>query len=116
MYREGYITQEDYDFALEYDVTLDFLRREEEDNKKRDPRQSYLYDLVKKEAEAILFEMIIEEDGITEEQLNGNPELRAQYDEKADTELRDGGYDIYSTIDPIVHNAMQRSVQNYRNA
>lgn len=114
MYREGYITQEDYDFALEYDVTLDFLRRGEEDNKKRDPRQSYLYDLVEKEAKDILFEMIIEEDGITQEQLNGNPELRAQYREKADTELRDGGYDIYSTIDPIVHNAMQRSVQNYK--
>lgn len=114
MYREGYITQEDYDFALEYDITLDFLRREEEDNKKRDPRQSYLYDLVKKEAEDILFEMIIEEDGITQEQLNSNLELKAQYDEKAKTELREGGYNIYSTIDPTVHNAMQRSVQNYK--
>lgn len=114
MYREGYITQEDYDFALEYDVTLDFLRREEEDHKKRDPRRSYLYDLVEKEAKNILIAMMIEEDGITEEQLNGNLELRAQYDEKAKTELREGGYDIYSTIDPIVHNAMQRSVQNYK--
>ena len=50
MYREGYITQKDYNSALEYDVTLDFLRREEEDDEERDPRQSYLYDIVEKEA------------------------------------------------------------------
>lgn len=109
MYREGYITQEVYNEALNYDVTADFLRRE--DGEADDPARSYVYDLIKKQAIEIFIEMMIEEDGITREQIDDNPELYAQYEEKADAEISNGGYDIYSTIDPVIHNAVEETIQ-----
>ena len=55
--------------------------------------------------------MLSVEDGITREQLDENTELYAQYKDKADAEMRNGGYDIYSTIDPVIHNAVEETIQ-----
>ena len=109
MYREGYLTEEVYNEAKNYDVTADFLRREDGDMS--DPARSYVYDLIKEQAIEIFIDMLIEEDGITREQIDNNKELLAQYKEKADVEMTNGGYDIYSTIDPVIHNAVEETIQ-----
>lgn len=108
MYREGYITEEVYNDALNYDISADFLRREDGDID--NPTRSYVYDLIEEQAKEIFVEMMIEEDGITREQIDNNTELYAQYEEKAEIEMRNGGYDIYSTIDPVIHNAVEETI------
>ena len=108
MFQEGYITKEEYQEARDYDIAADFLKNSEEDNK--NPSHSYEYDLVESEGRNIIIDLMLEEDGITDEQLADNPDLKDDYFEKADFEMRNNGYKIYSTIDPTLHKAIQKRV------
>lgn len=108
MFREGYITEEVYQEALNYDITADFLQRSSEDE--NNSSYSYEYDLVEREAREIIMNLMLEEDGITDEQLTNDPALREQYFEEADYEMRNNGYKIYSTIDADIHQAIQQRV------
>src|SRR5690625_2303951 len=108
MFREGYITQEEYQSALEYDIVADFLQRSNEDE--NNSSHSYEYDLVESEGRNIIIDLMLEEDGITDEQLAENPALWDEYYEEADYEMRNSGYKIYSTIDPALHRAIQNRV------
>lgn len=108
MFREGYITQEEYQAALEYDIVADFLQRSDEDE--NNSSHSYEYDLVESEGRNIIIDLMLEEDGITDEQLAENPALWDEYYEEADYEMRNSGYKIYSTIDPALHHAIQNRV------
>ena len=85
-----------------------FLKNSEEDNK--NPSHSYEYDLVESEGRNIIIDLMLEEDGITNEQLADNPDLKEDYFEKADFEMRNNGYKIYSTLDPTLHRAIQQRV------
>ena len=108
MFQEGYITKEEYQDARDYDITADFLKKSEEDES--NPSHSYEYDLVESESRNILIDLMLEEDGITDEQLADNSDLKEEYFEKADFELRNNGYKIYSTIDPALHKSIQKRV------
>lgn len=109
MFREGYLTQTDYDIARNYDLTKDFLVDSTEDEK--DPARSYVYDLIEREARQILMDQMIQSEGISAETLADNPELKEEYEKKADSDIRNNGYKIYSTIDPDVHNAMEEKTR-----
>src|SRR5699024_9828904 len=108
MFQEGYITKEEYQDARDYDITADFLKKSEEDES--NPSHSYEYDLVESESLNILIDLVHDEDGITDEQLPDNSDLKEEYFEKADFELRNNGYKIYSTIDPALHKSIQKRV------
>lgn len=108
MFQEGYINKEDYEAARDYDIVADFLKKSDEDEK--NPSHSYEYDLVESEGRSILINLMLEEDGITNEQLADNPDLKEDYFEKADFEMRNNGYKIYSTLDPTLHRAIQQRV------
>lgn len=114
MYREGYIDEQAYNEARAYDVTDDFIRQTEEDT--RDPALSYVYNLVKEEAQEIIMDAMILEDGITEEQLAQDSDLKTQYKDEADFEMTNGGYNIYSTIDPVIHNAVEQRVSEIKDS
>lgn len=113
LFREGYITEEDYDYARNYDITADFLPQSFED---ADPAESYEYDIVFRKAQEILVSQLIAADEITQEEFNSeeNASLREEYREQAEFELRNGGYNIYSTIDPAVHRAVAESVNSLK--
>lgn len=133
MYREGYIDSETHSAAYDYDITTDFLTQEYED--KRNPHQSYLYDLVEKQAGEIFTVKLMQEDGLSEariselldeervvteemlvdepelaNEINQNIELRNEYAAAAETEMTTGGYDIYSTIDSAIHRAVVQQI------
>lgn len=106
MYREGYITEAEYQEAVEYDITQDFINQEsieEED-------QSYVYDLAFQEASKILKNHLIQQDGLTAEEVADDEELNNQYLEETDAAMRNGGYKIYTTIDKAAHNAVEQVV------
>lgn len=110
LFREGYIDESAYEEALNYDVTNDFLRQSEEDIENLS--HSYVYDLIEKEGRKIIMEAMYKGDGITAEQIAENSELEQQYLEDADAEMRNSGYEIYSTIDPLIHNTVEQTVSD----
>lgn len=110
MFREGVISEEEYQNAREYDITADFLNQEELDYED----MSYVYDLGEHEAQRILFNHLLEEDEVSREQLQEDEDLRAEYTERANNELRNGGYRIYTTIDRDIHRTLEQTVTERR--
>ncbi|MDN6162090.1 MAG: penicillin-binding protein, partial [Atopostipes sp.] len=108
MFREGYINEKDYQEALDYELKEDFMTHSEEDENAAN--RSYVYDLIEREAIEIMMDQLIEENDL-EEQIKEDPELKEEYKEKADTELRNGGYKVYSTIDREVHHAIEEKTK-----
>lgn len=109
MYREHKITQEQYQEALAYDITQDFLPAEEITAH----THSYLYQAVNREATKIFMTRLAERDKLTYEDLQKDTELFNRYYDKATEELANGGYRIQSTIDKDIYAAMQDVIANY---
>ena len=105
MYREKKITKQQYEDALAYNITQDFLAPEEISTQ----RQSYLYQAVNREATKILMKKMAEKDHLTYDQLKKDTELFNRYYDRANGELATGGYKITSTIDKGIYEAMQDS-------
>lgn len=104
MFETGAITKEEYEEALNYDVTKDFIP----------PGQStidqypFLTFEIEKRAVDIMTNILAEQDGYTEEDLEKNEELREQYRQLADKDIRRNGYDIHTTIHKEIYDAMQK--------
>src|SRR5699024_6330432 len=109
MYREGYISEDEYKEAKAYDLTQDFLSREDTDAKNK----SYLYDEVEKQAREIVMEQLYTADGKTAEDISKNKDLHDKYYEMADDDMRLNGYQVYSTIDKPIYDAFQQVAANY---
>lgn len=131
MFREGYITEDSYQAALNYDVTQDFIVSTEDDMERYS--RSYVYDLIEEEARDLFIRYYMQEDGLSEERIDEimvsseflkredltaeqqslhqtNLSVKNDYYQLADAQMRNGGYDIYSTIDPVIHNALEQQV------
>lgn len=109
MYREEKITKEEYETAIAYDITQDFLPpqpREEE-------RQSYLYQAVMNGAIEQLMLLNIADDGYTWQQVFNDVDWYNEYYFAAEDQLRTGGYRVYSTIDQEIYDQLQESAQAY---
>ncbi|MEK4537823.1 transglycosylase domain-containing protein [Peribacillus sp. FSL K6-1552] len=110
MYSNEYITKEQYDKAIAYDITKDFI------GKKALPSEKYpwlTYEIEKRSIE-ILSLSLAKEDGYEEKDLE-NDDLKKQYLALADRKLRQNGYKIYTTINKKVYDKMQEVTKNYPN-
>ncbi|MFF2289297.1 transglycosylase domain-containing protein [Peribacillus butanolivorans] len=110
MHSNGYITKEQYDKAIAYDITKDFI------GKKALPSEKYpwlTYEIEKRSIE-ILSVSLAKEDGYEEKDLE-NDDLKEQYLALADRKLRQNGYKIYTTINKKIYNKMQEVTKNYPN-
>ncbi|MER2040158.1 transglycosylase domain-containing protein [Desemzia incerta] len=109
MFREGYITEEEYASARDYDLTQDFILRQENEQ----DTNSFAYDAVETEARLILMKLLYEADGLTKEDIDADSNLYTRYYERADDDLRLNGYKVYSTIDKTIHNALEQVASEY---
>src|SRR5690625_4138153 len=109
MYDAAYITKEEYDGALDYDLESDFIKKP-----KSNTERSYLVDEVEKRAKKILITKLAEEDGYTEEDLASDETLNKEYSVLADRDLRRNGYTIHTTIDKDIYNKAQEIVKNFQ--
>ncbi|MFL2100150.1 transglycosylase domain-containing protein [Desemzia sp. FAM 24101] len=109
MFREGYITEEEYSSAREYDLTQDFILRQDSEQE----TNSFAYDAVETEARTIVMEMLYTTDGYTKEEIDADSDLYQQYYERADDDLRLNGYKVYSTIDKSIHDALEKVASEY---
>jgi penicillin-binding protein 1B len=110
MHREGYITDKEYEDALAYDLTKDFIER------KASPNERYPWLTAELESRAIniMTEVLAEKDGISKQDLENNDELKEKYHTLADRNVRQSGYEIHSTIDKKIYDQMQKTKAAYK--
>ncbi|GAB2569447.1 transglycosylase domain-containing protein [Gracilibacillus alcaliphilus] len=107
----GYITEEEYQEALDYDLVADF-KAPEKSVKENYP---YLMQELQERAIDILVEVLAEQDGYTKEDLELSPVLQEEYQIRASREIGSNGYKIHSTIDKEIYDAFQEVTKNYQN-
>ncbi|WP_249872023.1 transglycosylase domain-containing protein [Oceanobacillus saliphilus] len=110
MYDMEYITKEELDEALAYDIVADF----KEDEPSPNETYPYLTFEIEKRAKAIIKNILLEQDGYTSEDLLDNDELSEEYDILADRAMRMNGYEIHSTIDKEIYDVFQEIAKNYQ--
>ncbi len=103
----GYISEEEYKEALNYDITQDF----------REPENAQMiYTLgltfeIENRAKEIMAKVLAEKDGIDPKRLDEEENLLEKYMIIADRDIRSGGYRIYSTIDKDMYDAMNEAAK-----
>ncbi|QHS23041.1 penicillin-binding protein [Virgibacillus sp. MSP4-1] len=109
MLETGYITEQEYQDALNYDLTKDFIEPQPS------PIQEYPYLTfeIEEKAAGILAERLAEEDGYTKEDLENNDQLREQYNIMAKRNLQQEGYKIHTTVDKKIYDAHQKIAKKY---
>ncbi|MEN2769167.1 transglycosylase domain-containing protein [Ornithinibacillus xuwenensis] len=109
MYEMEYITKEEYEAALEYDIVADFVT----DTETTIEKYPYLTFELEKRAKEILMYILAEEDGYTKADLEEDEALKEEYLILANRDLRQNGYNIHSTIDKEVYDAFQEVAKNF---
>ncbi|MFB4163047.1 transglycosylase domain-containing protein [Alteribacillus sp. JSM 102045] len=110
MHENGFITKEEYEEALEYDIK----------NNLTDPSGSLVEDYpyltyeAQDRASRIIRENLLEEDGIEIDDLDEEErqETLTQYLAQAKKELALGGYNVHLTIKKDIYDSMQEAVNN----
>jgi penicillin-binding protein len=110
MKQAGYISEKQYKEALQYDIAKHFAPP------KPSPFEKYpwLTMEIEKRAKEVLAEVLAEKDGHQKQQLLQNSSLYERYLAKAEKQLRQNGYNIYTTIDKNIYDRMQKVVANYQ--
>src|SRR5690625_2462331 len=109
MYQNDFITEEEYNEAIDYDITVDLAERAPSSI---DQYPAIVIELEKR-AKEILLEQLAEDDGYELEEINSNEELKEQYEMLADRALRMNGYNIHSTVDKDMYDTMDKVVKEY---
>ncbi|MFC4022508.1 transglycosylase domain-containing protein [Oceanobacillus longus] len=110
MHEMEYITKDELEEALNYDIVADF----KEDQPSPNEIYPYLTVEIEKRAKAIIKDHLLKEDGYSDDDLKDNDELSEEYDILADRAMRMNGYEIHSTIDKEIYDVFQEIVQNYQ--
>ncbi|MGJ7920405.1 transglycosylase domain-containing protein [Neobacillus sp. LXY-4] len=109
MFDGGYISEQEYNEALTYDITKDFIPP------KASPQENYpwLTTELEKRSIEILAGILAKQDGYEEQDLKKDNELMQEYRSVADLNIRQNGYKVYSTINKDIYDAMQQVKDNY---
>lgn len=109
MHDGGFINKEEYENALLYDVTKDFIPSKSSSIEK----YPWLTIEIEQRAIEILAKVLAEKDGYEEKDLKENKELYEEYSTLANRNLRQNGYKIHTTINKEIYDAMQKTKDNY---
>ncbi|TWT12471.1 transglycosylase domain-containing protein [Planomicrobium sp. CPCC 101079] len=105
-----YITEEEYNEALAYDITKDFREKEQ----RAYDKYYYVTTELEKRATRIIMDVLAEKDGIEPKTLDENDKLYEEYAILADRAVRSNGYRIYSTINKDLYDAQQKAKDKYK--
>ncbi|MGA9227993.1 MAG: transglycosylase domain-containing protein [Mesobacillus sp.] len=111
MHGAGFITDKEFNEAINYDITKDFVKEVPSDNTVEE--YPYLTFEIEARSVEILAKILAERDGYEADDLKQDEDLRAEYHALADRDLRQNGYKIYSTINKDIYNKMQETATNY---
>lgn len=109
MKEAGYITEEQYQEAINYDITKDF----------KDPvietiRYPYLTFEIERRAKEIMARILAEKDGIDPKRFDEEENLYKKYLILAERDIRSGGYRIHTTIDKGLYDAMNKAAKEFK--
>lgn len=110
MYDGGYINEKQYAEASAYDITKDFTPSVP------NPLDNYpwLTFEIEKRAIDVLTTVLAKKDGHTEKDLKQDENLYYKYKTMASHDLRQNGYQIHTTINKDIYDAMQVVKDNYK--
>ncbi|MBW8349330.1 penicillin-binding protein [Bacillus sp. IITD106] len=110
MKKEKYITDKEYNEAINYDITKDFIPKQ--------PRTFEEYPALAFELEEravnILTEVLAEKDGYSKEDLKKDDKLFNKYWTLANRDIRQNGYNIHSTINKDIYDIQQKAKDEYQ--
>lgn len=109
MKETGYISEDEYNAAIDYDIIKDF-REPEPLPQERYPFLTYE---LEHEAKQILAEILAKKDNIDPARLKEEATLKEKYTILADRAMRINGYRIHSTIDKPMYDAMQEVEEKF---
>lgn len=112
MYRAGTITKAEYDEAKAFDLKAALLTPGNAESTVSS--DDYVYTMVQSEAQTILAQQLAKADGYTKTQLEGSSSLTQTYDKDASKLLATKGYQVHSTLNKPIYDAMQKVVANYK--
>lgn len=104
MYRTGVLDKASYESYKDYDLSQDFKQPEAIPAISHD----FLYYTVMDEAKELIYEYLLNRDGISEQDRKSD-RIKAAYWDMVPEELSLGGYTITSTINRPIHEAMQET-------
>ena len=104
-----YITQQEYDEAIAYDIVADF--RQNESRSYSD--YPFVTVEIEKRASRIIMDILAEQDGIDPATLEENDKLYEEYAILAERAVRSNGYRIHSTIDKDIYLAQEAAQKSY---
>ncbi|TCJ04625.1 transglycosylase domain-containing protein [Cytobacillus praedii] len=110
MFDNGRIDQKQYNEAVAYDIKKDFIPRVESSVEK----YPYLTMEIEKRAAEVMSLILAEKDGYDEVDLKEDSELKNEYKILADRNLRQNGYQIHTTINKEIYDAMQAAKDSYQ--
>lgn len=110
MYRAEMISKKEYEDALNYDIRQDFIDTEAADEN----QNGYLYYFVQDEAIKALMPKYYEKDGLSRADIQKSHQMFDKYYTIAERELRQNGYDVQTTIDQGIYDALQQAVVDYQ--
>ncbi|KPJ21924.1 penicillin-binding protein PBP1B [Streptococcus phocae] len=108
MYRSGMLTEKDYNDYKAYPISKDFIQPE----KVTVTAHDYLYYTVLADAKKAMYTYLIKRDKVSSKDLK-NDDTKAAYEERALTELQQGGYTIKTTINKPIYDAMQQAAAQF---
>ncbi|WP_434780012.1 penicillin-binding protein PBP1B [Streptococcus dysgalactiae subsp. equisimilis] len=108
MYRTGVLTKKEYDDYKAYPISKDFIQPGSVTVTNHD----YLYYTVLADAKKAMYSYLIKRDKVSSRDLK-NDATKAAYEERALTELQQGGYTITTTINKPIYNAMQTAAAQF---
>lgn len=109
MKETGYITKEQYDEAIAYDITKDFRERMPRANE----RYPYLTQEIQNRTVEVLMDIFAEEDGIDAERLKAEEKLQEKYEMIARRAMSTNGYRIHTTIDKDLYDGLNEVAEKF---
>lgn len=109
MKETGYITKEQYEEAVAYDITKDFREK----TKRATERYPYVTQEIQNRTKKILAKILAEKDGIDPERVVEDKKVEEKYEILAEREMRTGGYRIYSTIEQDLYDKMNKVADGF---
>ncbi|MBY0098975.1 penicillin-binding protein [Mesobacillus maritimus] len=112
MYTGGAITQAEYNEAIEYDITKDFITESEDGHTIEE--YPWLTFEIEKRAVDVLSYILAEKDGYEKDDIDSDENLKAEYRALADRDLRQNGYNVHTTINKDIYDKMQDVTANFQ--
>ncbi|WP_062514034.1 transglycosylase domain-containing protein [Halobacillus sp. KGW1] len=101
----GYITKEEYDKAMAFEISGETLAEPKTTANSAYPA---INQEIQKRAKEKIKAYLLKQNGHTEKDLKEDEALAQEYEELAERELSSGGYKIHTTIDKEVYESMQK--------